>query len=139
MKRSKLNRKTPLRSHCSLKHSDKKQKKARTYNPWMQSNPKRKRKPKQRTTYTKEFREYIKERDEYCRVFGCAGEQVHHVIGRGRYRVHPEWYTFTDVHDKRNLMWICFRCHRFATDNNAELERLIQIQEQRFGPLRKAS
>jgi hypothetical protein len=134
-----LKRKTELKSHSSLKRSYIKRKpKVPDYNPYKTSGKKRTTKPK-RSTYTKELRQYIHERDEYCRACGCAGDQVHHVIGRGRYKAHPEWYTFTDMHDERNLMWICFRCHTFATDDNAELERLIKLQEARFGPLRKES
>lgn len=96
-----------------------------------------KKRRKFKTTYTKELRDYIKERDGWCRVCGRPGDEVHHVIPRGRFKVHPEWYTFTDVHDERNLMYICSSCHHKATDNNNELEAVIWIQEKRFGPLRK--
>lgn len=129
MKRSPLARKTLLQSHTRLQ--------SRTglkRSPW-------KRHPsKANALYTKDLREYIKERDVYCRICGGRGDQVHHVIPSGRYKRHPEWYTITNVHDERNLMWICWLCHAVVTDNkHGELERAIEIQEARFGPLRIAS
>ncbi|WP_156900287.1 HNH endonuclease signature motif containing protein [Alicyclobacillus contaminans] len=107
------------------------------YTPLRSRRPRRK--TAKRTTYTKELREYIRERDEYCRVCGGRGDQVHHVIPRGRFKVHPERYTFSDVHDERNLMWICWRCHNWAHHSEANLQAVIALQEQRFGPLRKAA
>jgi 5-methylcytosine-specific restriction endonuclease McrA len=120
MKRTPLQRKTPLRSRTGLKRS----------------RPMRKRsKP---TTYTRELREWIRERDGgRCQLCGRPGHQVHHVIPRGRF--YREWYTFTDVHDERNLMLVCFRCHNRIHSEPGVLEQAICIQEVRFGPLRKAS
>lgn len=116
MKRSPLKRHKPLQTHS-----------------W----PKRRRHTSKRNVgYTKDLREYIRERDEYCRVCCHQGDQVHHVIPRGRYRVHPEWYDLTGVHDERNLMWICWKCHDRAHANEANLQHVIRIQEKRFGVIR---
>jgi 5-methylcytosine-specific restriction endonuclease McrA len=90
-------------------------------------------------TYTKELREYIRERDEYCRICGGPGHHVHHVIPRGRFKVHPERYTFADVNDERNLMYVCAMCHNKIHSDESFLQVVIEIQEQRFGPLRKAA
>ncbi|WAH35004.1 HNH endonuclease [Alicyclobacillus dauci] len=94
--------------------------------------PKHKRK---KSTYTSELRELIKERDQVCQSCGGPGDEVHHVIPRGRF--YRKWYTLDDVNDERNLMYLCWPCHHKATTDNAELERLIKLQEERFGPLRK--
>lgn len=100
--------------------------------------PKPKHRPKRKTDaeYTKELRQHIHERDVYCRVCGGPGDQVHHVITRKRYRTHPERYNLRSVHDERNLMWVCWRCQDWAHASEANLQHAIQIQEQRFGPLR---
>lgn len=88
-----------------------------------------------KSTYTPKLRDRIKERDQICQSCGAEGDEVHHVIPRGRF--YQKWYTFDDVNDERNLMFLCFRCHHKATTSNAELERLIKLQEKRFGALRK--
>jgi 5-methylcytosine-specific restriction endonuclease McrA len=98
-----------------------------------------KRKTLKRATYTKKLREYIKKRDEYCRVCGGAGHHVHHVIPRRRFKVYPERYTFIDVHDERNLMYVCAMCHNKIHSDESFLLAVIEIQEQRFDTLRKAS
>ncbi|GMA59698.1 hypothetical protein GCM10025859_59880 [Alicyclobacillus fastidiosus] len=88
-----------------------------------------------KSTYTPALRGRIKQRDQCCQSCGAPGNEVHHVIPRGRF--YRKWYTFDDVNDERNLMYICWPCHHKATTSNAELERLIELQETRFGPLRR--
>lgn len=124
MKQSPLKRRTPLQSNSSLKRTQ-----------WQ-----RKTSSKANKDYTKELREYIALRDGWCQICGGRGDQVHHVIPRGRYKAHPERYLLTSVHDKRNLMWICWKCHDHINVNrHGELERAIGIQERRYGSLRKES
>jgi len=122
MKRSPLKRKTELQRSGPLKNQ--------------YARPNKRHTKRKDSDYTKELREYIAERDVYCRVCGGRGDQVHHTVPRGRYRVHPEWYTLTHVHDERNLMWICWKCHDWAHASEENLQKAIRLQEQRFGPLR---
>ncbi|SFU70083.1 HNH endonuclease [Alicyclobacillus macrosporangiidus] len=113
MKRTPLQRKTPLRRRSTLATKS--------------------RKP---TAYTKDLREYIRERDQHiCQICGRSGTQIHHVVPRGRFVA--AWYTFENVHDPRNLMLVCHRCHRRIHDEPGMVEEVIHMQEQRFGPLRK--
>lgn len=120
MKKSPLVRHKPLLQHASLKRSPMQRKKS----------------SKKNAEYTKELREYIKERDDgRCQICGGAGNQVHHVIGRGRY--FAKWYTLRSVHDERNLMYICTKCHRRVDDEAGFVDVVIEIQERRFGKLRK--
>lgn len=88
-----------------------------------------------KSTLTPSRRQIVKERDQVCVSCGAEGEELHHVIPKGRF--YRKWYTFDDVNDERNLMYLCCHCHHKATTSNEELERLITLQEQRFGPLRK--
>lgn len=124
MKRSPLKRKTRLASHSTLKTKP------------MQRKSKPSRRNKKVTTYTKTLREEIFIRDGgLCQVCGRAGEQVHHVVPRGRFFY--QWYTFTDVNNPINLMLVCHKCHHDIHNAPGMVEQVIELQEQRFGPLRQ--
>lgn len=125
MKRTPLKRKSPLAVDRTL-----------TRKP-MQRKQKPSRRNKKETTYTKSLREEVFERDGgVCQLCGRFGEQIHHTVPRGRF--YYQWYTFTDVNNPINLMLVCHKCHDAIHNVPGMVEQVIEIQEERFGPLRQA-
>lgn len=94
--------------------------------------PKKERKKQSRNIPTL-VRKKVMARDE-GRCVRCGSNyqlQLHHLITKGRYDY--DLYLLDNVHDMRNLVVVCFHCHRLIHDRGEVMKEMLEYQKKNFG------
>jgi len=74
----------------------------------------------------KKTRQRVFDRDQYCQGCGKEGTELHHIIFRSH--ASPGW-----MHDFRNLILLCHRCHTLAHQYKKQREKWERWQKVRYG------